>query len=356
MPAAPAPEERGALLDALFPEPTAGMVLHRVLAMAARTFLLNEQATASRSRPARTGRPRASMRRSAPVPSGPSPPPDPSRGPSGGRPAVERIHQSRVAMRRIRSNLRTFRLLLDPGWGTSLRAELAWYGKQLGRTRDLDILAAVITAPGTRSSTADDVARLLAVVETQRRVTLEQMATLRNGPRRDRLTEQIMVLWDGPEFKPKAKRPAEEVLPPMLQRAWRDLRGTARTARKCLRNQSPRAPHPAQGHALRLRDGRPGRGRPGPKTARAAEQLQSKLGDLHDAVYSLDWLEALAHARGDLASPIVSSSSRSVPPPRRPDVAGSASSRRSNAAGAGGRTGRRLLRPVDVRRPGPPVG
>ena len=46
---------------------------------------------------------------------------------------TERIHQSRVAMRRIRSNLRTFRLLLDPAWGTSLRAELGWYGNCLGQ-------------------------------------------------------------------------------------------------------------------------------------------------------------------------------------------------------------------------------
>ena len=45
---------------------------------------------------------------------------------------TERIHQSRVAMRSIRSNLRTFRLLLDPTWGTSLRAELAWYGNVPG--------------------------------------------------------------------------------------------------------------------------------------------------------------------------------------------------------------------------------
>ncbi len=298
-------QERGPMLDALFPDPTAGMVLHRVLAMAARTFLLNDMdepldvgfrqdgtvealGASLGTRPlwaqSAAGSLEGTERRST---------------------AFERTHQSRVAMRRIRSNLRTFRLLLDPGWGTSLRAELAWYGKQLGRTRDLDILAAVIEDGGSEVLDPDDVARLLAVVDTQRRVTREQMTTLRNGPRRDRLTEQMMVLWDGPEFKPKAKRPAEEVLPAMLQRAWRDLRGTARTARKSSSDTNL--------HALRIRlkDMRYGcetvaliEGAPARKTARAAEQLQSKLGDLHDAVYSLDWLEALAHARGDLASPI----------------------------------------------------
>ncbi len=127
------------------------------------------------------------------------------------------------------------------------------------------------------------------------------MTTLRSGLRHDRLAEQMMVLWEGPEFKPKAKRPAEDVLPAMLQRAWRDLSGTARTARK--------SPSDANLHAVRIRlkDMRYGcetvalvEGAPARKTARAAERLQSKLGDLHDAVYSLDWLETLADARADL--------------------------------------------------------
>ena len=57
-------------------------------------------------------------------------------------------------MRRIRSNLRTFRLLLDPAWGTTLRGELAWYGGRLGEVRDLHIIgdAVTITGPTTLSA------------------------------------------------------------------------------------------------------------------------------------------------------------------------------------------------------------
>ena len=44
-------------------------------------------------------------------------------------------------------------------------------------------------------------------------------------------------------------------------------------------------------------------GGPARKTAKAAERLQTKLGDLHDASYSIDWLEALAAERPDLAEP-----------------------------------------------------
>jgi CHAD domain-containing protein len=41
-------------------------------------------------------------------------------------------------------------------------------------------------------------------------------------------------------------------------------------------------------------------GGPAKKTARAAEALQSKLGDLHDACFSIDWFEELADEYPDL--------------------------------------------------------
>ena len=91
----------------------------------------------------------------------------------------------------------------------------------------------------------------------------------------------------------------------MLHRAWHDLRGAARTARK--------DPTDENLHKLRIRlkDLRYGcntvalvEGGPARKTAKAAERLQIKLGDLHDACYSIDWLQALAAEQPDLAGPI----------------------------------------------------
>ena len=114
--------------DDFLPDPTAGMVLHRVLATAARTFLLNDMGEESADERSRTGTVDALTLSMGTRPlwaeSAVGSPKGSERRPD----RTERIHQSRVAMRRIRSNLRTFRLLLDPGWGTALRAELAWYG------------------------------------------------------------------------------------------------------------------------------------------------------------------------------------------------------------------------------------
>ncbi len=297
-PSTPHSRDRRPHVDARVPDPSAGMVLHRVLAMAARTFLLNDLGDGARS----TGDVSALTHAMGPRPLWAQSAVASLRGTERRADRAERIHQSRVAMRRVRSNLRTFRLLLDPGWGTALRAELAWYGNELGHSRDLDILAGMIAEQGPDALEADEVARLLAVVDWRRDEVAVRLAADRAGPRRFHLTEQMMVLWEGPAFKVKADKPATEVLPSMLERTWRDVRGAGRTARK--------DPTDAHLHQLRIRlkDLRYGcetlalvEGRPARKTAKAAERLQSKLGDLHDTVFAIGWLEALADQQVDLA-------------------------------------------------------
>ena len=52
----------------------------------------------------------------------------------------EDVHQARVAARRLRSDLRTFRALLDPEWNAGLREELRWLGNELGAVRDTEVL------------------------------------------------------------------------------------------------------------------------------------------------------------------------------------------------------------------------
>jgi len=298
---APGRRDRHPHVDERFPDPSAGMVLHRVLAMSARTFLLNDLGDELDGRRS-SDTVDALTRAMGPRPLWAQSAVQSLEGTGRRSDPTERIHQSRVAMRRIRSNLRTFRLLLDPGWGTTLRAELAWYGNQLGASRDLDLLAETVAEQGPEVLEPDEVARLLAVVDWRRDEVAARLADVRAGPRRFRLTEQMMVLWEGPEFKAKADRPATDVLPDMLARSWRDVRGAGRTARK-----DPSDVHLHQ-LRIRLKDLRYGSetlawvsGGPARKTAKAAERLQSKLGDLHDTVFAIGWLESLAGEQVDLA-------------------------------------------------------
>jgi CHAD domain-containing protein len=286
--------------DDVFPDPTAGMVLHRVLAMAARTFLLNDLGDEPDDQ--RTGTVDALHLSMGTRPLWAQSAVESREGTQRREDDTERIHQARVSMRRIRSNLRSFRLLLDPGWATALRAELAWYGNELGKSRDLDLLGSVIAEQGPDVLDATEVARMTAVIDWRRGQVTDELAVDRSGSRRFHLTEQMTVLWEGPEFKANAAKPATEVLPTMLHRSWRDVRGAARTARK-----DPSDIHLHQ-LRIRLKDLRYGAetvalvdGGPARKTAKAAERLQSKLGDLHDVTFSIAWLESLAAEQPDLA-------------------------------------------------------
>jgi|SRR5664280_510853 len=285
-----------------FADPTAGMVLHRVLARSARTFLLNDPGDEPEDGGRRAGAVHALALAMGPRPLWGLTDLEALTGTSRREDRTERIHQARVSMRRIRSNLRTYRLLLDPAWGTALRAELSWYGNELGRSRDLEILAGVVSERGPEVLAPDEVARLLSLIDWKRDEVERVISVEQAGPRRFRLTGEMMTLWDGPEFKAKADRGATDVLPPMLHRAWHDLRGAGRRAR--------RDPTDVHLHQLRIRlkDMRYGaetlasvEGGKARRTAKAAERLQSKLGDHHDTVFSIQWLDALAGEHSDLA-------------------------------------------------------
>lgn len=52
----------------------------------------------------------------------------------------EHVHQARVATRRLRSNLRTFAVLLDTHWAGQLRTELDWLAAAFGAVRDREVL------------------------------------------------------------------------------------------------------------------------------------------------------------------------------------------------------------------------
>src|SRR5205823_7719639 len=52
----------------------------------------------------------------------------------------EDLHQARVATRRLRSDLRTFRAVVDRTWGDGLRVQLKTVGDLYGAVRDTDVM------------------------------------------------------------------------------------------------------------------------------------------------------------------------------------------------------------------------
>jgi CHAD domain-containing protein len=214
----------------------------------------------------------------------------------------ERIHQSRVALRRIRSNLRTFRLLFDPAWCTSLRAELAWYTDRLGESRDLHVLRDEIAVNGPLTIDETELVPLLEIIAAAIADADIQVSDVRAGPRRAQLQQTILDLTDTPPFTDKASLPAGHLLTSLLHRTWRDVRGSSRNAKA--------DPSGANLHTLRIRvkDLRYGSetaamvvGIPARRAAKASERLQTRLGNVHDAHDSIDRLRHLAVRHPEIA-------------------------------------------------------
>jgi len=209
----------------------------------------------------------------------------------------EGVHQARVATRRLRSDLRTFRSLVDSTWATELRDELGWLAGVLGTVRDGDVMLERMRerAAELPESNARGAARVLATLEAARNEAhLELLATLRSE-RYLSLLDRLVAAGNTPELLLEADLPASVLLPGLVQRPWRALAKQVRAL--------PDEPADAELHAVRIRTKRvryaaeavaPLVGRQARMFAEAAAALQEVLGDLNDAVIAESWLREWA--------------------------------------------------------------
>jgi len=201
-------------------------------------------------------------------------------------PAVEDVHQARVATRRVRSDLNTFGDILDPLWRNHLRHELKWLGAVLGDLRDLDVLSDGL------SETPVPVRQRLAVQRSEAAGRLaEALASERYLNLVDRLHAGSERLPLASGVQGEAEKPAAEVLPSLVAARWRAVRREVRRA--------GRDPSPSQLHRIRIKSKQlryaaeaatPVIGRAARRTASAAEHVQAVLGEHHDAVAAEAWL------------------------------------------------------------------
>ncbi len=206
---------------------------------------------------------------------------------------AEDVHQARVATRRLRSDLRTFRPLLDEAWAESLRDDLRWLGGELGSVRDAEVLrdrlrsaATTLPAPDRRAATAI-VAPLAAQVRAARRHLLLAIDTDRYLD----VIDHLVAATRAPVLTALAAEPARDVLPGLVRKPWRSLKSGALGARGDVPDE--------QLHDLRIRAKRcryaaeaaaAATGKNAARFAREVAGLQEVLGELHDAVVAEAWL------------------------------------------------------------------
>lgn len=143
---------------------------------------------------------------------------------------VEGIHRLRTTTRRLRSELRAFRGLTDPGWIGTLEDEMKWLAGLLGSVRDLDVLTARLrgAAEHQGGSQAESLAPLFGeLMNRHARASNELRAALKG----DRYCELILSLGRAvsrPVLGPGSCTPCRKALPPLAVEAWRRLKKQAR--------------------------------------------------------------------------------------------------------------------------------
>jgi CHAD domain-containing protein len=209
----------------------------------------------------------------------------------------EDVHQARVATRRMRSDLRTFRDFVDIDWANDLRAELQWLGSELGEVRDIEVMLGRLRAD---ADCLPDAEREAGARVTQRLVTdwhaaRERLAEQLSGPRFAALRAPLLAAADRPRCTPWAHLRAEDALPGIVRKPWRKLR-------KRVGELGP-APSDDALHVVRIRAKRaryaaeatePIFGKPAEKFAKAMAGIQDVLGEHQDAIVARAWLTKTA--------------------------------------------------------------
>jgi CHAD domain-containing protein len=210
----------------------------------------------------------------------------------------EGVHQVRVATRRLRSDLRTFRSLLDRGWREELRSELGWLGGELGPVRDLDVLGERLRRHALLLPDEDaaNVAKLLDRLRVRRDAARVELLSAMRTSRYVTLLDALVDASAEPLVLAQvADAAAADVMGGLMHEPW------TRLATLC----DSLGPHStdAELHEARIRAKRvryaaealtPVFGKPARRFARRAEALQQVLGNHQDAVMTIAWLREQA--------------------------------------------------------------
>jgi CHAD domain-containing protein len=217
---------------------------------------------------------------------------------------TEAVHKARVATRRLRSDLRTLRPIVDQHRTEPLRSELRWLGGVLGCVRDADVLLAELEQ---KIEELPDEQRIAAkrLLQRLRDTRARDQAALRaalDSHRYARLLDWLVnAAADPPLGRVKPKTPAASIAD--------DLAATASKRFRKHVEQLPDQPidpdlHEARKRAKQARYAHellaPIIGKRAATTAKRFESVQELLGDHQDAVVASQWLADAARERRDL--------------------------------------------------------
>jgi CHAD domain-containing protein len=215
------------------------------------------------------------------------------------------IHQARVATRRLRSDLRTFKPLLDPTWASQLHPRLRAVADHLGQVRDADVLHQLLTSTLAERPELDAAAgeEILTLVASQRADALVALGVFLDRAETSDLLDELVDAAASPPVTVEADQPAKHRLRGLVSKRWHRLDQAV-----AVLDADPPA---SQLHQVRILAKRvryatdavaPAFGRNTRRFSKSLGALQDELGDLNDATVASRWLTSNAGALGPVAA------------------------------------------------------
>jgi CHAD domain-containing protein len=219
---------------------------------------------------------------------------------------VEGIHRLRTATRRLRSELRAFRSLVDADWIGPLEDELKWLAGLLGNVRDLDVLAERFRkAVGEEDfSGTGALAPLFTDLMARHVRASRELRVALQGERYRGLLASLQRAIDQPPPEADACAACRTALPPLAAAAWRRLKKHARALRRLdpdeafheVRKLAKRARYTAEMVAPVL-SGAAAKG--ARRFIRGATRVQDILGEHQDAIVAGQELASIIGRHSD---------------------------------------------------------
>ena len=209
----------------------------------------------------------------------------------------EAVHQARVATRRLRSDLHTFRDYFDERWAIDLRAELQWLGSELGAVRDLEVLRDRLRAHSASlpRNEADAASRAIRRLDADREAARTEMLAALKTVRYLDLRRTMLAGSEHPPVVKATDKAAVEEVAPVVRSPWKKLASEV--------DKLGESPPDDALHAVRIRAKRcryaaeatvPAFGKVAKRFADAVAKVQDVLGEHQDAVVAREWLAKTA--------------------------------------------------------------
>ena len=191
----------------------------------------------------------------------------------------------RVAVRRLRSALRSYKPVLDTGRTNPLGPELRWLAGVLGEVRDLEVLR--MRFEGAPSFLLDD-------LERKERSAYRRLNAQLKDARYFALLDELDRLILDPPLARDAERKARKELPGLVTRAWSRMAKDYAAIRTA--DDPDAARHETRKAAKRARYAAelavPVLGVAAKRVAKDAKRIQEVLGEYQDGVIAMEHLAA----------------------------------------------------------------